>query len=88
MRSKSGRGWRLFFGAKWRQAAGFRQCWIAREILGLPLVFWRRLQTIMMRMPLAMLRAKNRPGKNRQRHQEKSAKINKDLSNGGSGGNQ
>ena len=45
---------------------------------------WRRLQTIMMRMPLAMLRAKNRPGENRQRHQEKSTKINKDLSSGGS----
>jgi hypothetical protein len=39
MRSKSGRGWRLFFGANRRQAAGFRQCWIALEMLGLPLVF-------------------------------------------------
>jgi hypothetical protein len=39
MRSKSGRGWRLFFGANRRQAASFRQCWMAREMLGLPLVF-------------------------------------------------
>jgi hypothetical protein len=41
---------------------------------------------IVMRMPPAVLRAKNRPGENRQRHQEKSAEINKDLSNSGSGG--
>ena len=105
MRSKSGLGWRLF-GANRRQATGFRQCWIAREILGLPLVFaaraqerffamgifgdriWRRLQTIMMRMPLAMLRAKNRPDENPWRNHEKSAEINKGLSNAGSGGNQ
>jgi len=39
MRSQSGRGGRLFFGANRRQAAGFRQCWMALEMLGLPLVF-------------------------------------------------
>lgn len=39
MRSRSGRGWGLFFGANRRQAAGFRQGWIPREILGLPLLF-------------------------------------------------
>ena len=36
---QSGRGGRLFFGANRRQAAGFRQCWMALEMLGLPLVF-------------------------------------------------
>jgi hypothetical protein len=39
MRSQSGRGGRLFFGANRRQAAGFRQRWMARETLGLPLMF-------------------------------------------------
>jgi hypothetical protein len=42
----------------------------------------------MMRMPPAMVRAKNSPDETRQRHQEKSAEINKDLRNGGSGGYQ
>jgi hypothetical protein len=39
-------------------------------------------------MSPAVLRAKNRPGEKRHRDQEKSAEINKDLGNGGSGGDQ
>jgi hypothetical protein len=42
----------------------------------------------MMQMPPTVPRAKNRPGENRQRYQEKSTEVNKDLGNGGSGGNQ
>jgi hypothetical protein len=43
----------------------------------------------MMQMPSAAMPVKNnRPGENPQSNQEKSAEINKGLSNAGSGGNQ
>ena len=61
---------------------------MGRGNLRLLLLFWRRLWTMVMRIPLAMLRVKNRPAENHQPNQEKSAEKNKGLSNGGSGGNQ
>ncbi|MGO8838846.1 MAG: hypothetical protein ACLQAH_06915 [Limisphaerales bacterium] len=45
--------------------------------------------TMVMRMPPVVLPAKSdRPDESRQRDYEKSAEINKDLRNGGSGWNQ
>jgi hypothetical protein len=88
MRVGSGRGWGLFFCANRRQAAGIRQCPIARAVFGLLMRVRRRLREMMRMLPMALPAENNRPGEKPQRNQEKSAKINKDLSNVGSGGNQ